>query len=132
MIEYKPNTEHWLETYKSLITISLEGFKFILFTNGGAAIALLAYLGNIAGKGVPIPDMTCPIMCYIVGICSGFLAMFFSYFTQLALLNENINKEVLRSSHLIPLSVAAIFFFIGVAMFFTGSMLAVKAFPGTQ
>lgn len=39
---------HWLETYKSLITLSIEGFKFSALANGGSAVALLAYLGNVA------------------------------------------------------------------------------------
>ena len=41
-------SDYWLETYKSLITLSIERFKFSAFANGGAAVALLAYLGNIA------------------------------------------------------------------------------------
>ena len=40
----------WLETYKSLISLSTEGFKFCALANGGAAVAILAYLGNVAGK----------------------------------------------------------------------------------
>lgn len=36
---------HWLETYKSLVTLSVEAFKFSALANGGAAVALLAYLG---------------------------------------------------------------------------------------
>ena len=34
--------QHWIETYKSPIQISIEGFKFAALANGGAAIALLA------------------------------------------------------------------------------------------
>jgi hypothetical protein len=33
--------QQWLETYKSLIAISVEGFKFSALANGGAAVALL-------------------------------------------------------------------------------------------
>jgi hypothetical protein len=39
-------TAHYTETYKSLITLSVEGFKFCALANGGAAVALLACLGN--------------------------------------------------------------------------------------
>ena len=35
--------QHWLETYKSLITLAVGGFKFSALANGGAAVALLAY-----------------------------------------------------------------------------------------
>jgi hypothetical protein len=40
----------WLETYKSLISLSTEGFKFCALANGGAAVAILAYLGNVAAR----------------------------------------------------------------------------------
>lgn len=43
--------EHALETYKSLIQTSVEGMKLLTLLNGGAAVALLAYLGNVAPHG---------------------------------------------------------------------------------
>jgi hypothetical protein len=38
--------EHALETYRSLIAISLAGLKTLMLINGGAVVALLAYLGQ--------------------------------------------------------------------------------------
>ncbi len=51
-------SDDWVETYKSLITLSTEGFKFCALANGGPAVALLACLGNVAGKdhSVPLAD----------------------------------------------------------------------------
>jgi hypothetical protein len=49
--------EHAIETFKSLILVSLQGLKLLALFNGGAAVALLAYLGNVAGKGLPVPSM---------------------------------------------------------------------------
>lgn len=40
------NEEHALETYKSLITVSMEGLKTLLLINGGAVVAMLAFLGQ--------------------------------------------------------------------------------------
>ena len=37
---------HPEETYKSLITISVELLKALALINGGAAVAILAYLGR--------------------------------------------------------------------------------------
>ena len=39
-------SEHTSETYRSLISISMEGLKTLLLINGGAVVALLAYLGQ--------------------------------------------------------------------------------------
>ena len=48
--------DHTDQTYKSLIHLSIEGFRFCALANGGAAVALLAYLGNIASKA---PGLAC-------------------------------------------------------------------------
>ncbi len=37
---------HLQETYKSLITISVECLKMLAIVNGGAAVAVLTYLGT--------------------------------------------------------------------------------------
>ena len=47
------STSHTDETYKSVISISQESFKAPLLLNGGAVVALLAYLGQS-------PDRTSP------------------------------------------------------------------------
>jgi hypothetical protein len=51
---------HPEETFKSLITISIELLKMLALVNGGAAVALLAYLGNLASRasGARPPNMT--------------------------------------------------------------------------
>lgn len=47
--ERKTNWDfHPEETYKSLTTISVEALKALALINGGAAVAILAYLGNLA------------------------------------------------------------------------------------
>ena len=80
--------DDWRETYKSLITLATEGFKFCALANGGAAVALLAYLGNIAAKGRAAPDMRSAMAAFLVGlVCCG-AAMFFAYLTQLHRLNQ--------------------------------------------
>jgi hypothetical protein len=43
--------EHALETFKSLITVSVEGLKTLLLINGGAIVALLAFIGQSAVSG---------------------------------------------------------------------------------
>src|SRR5216683_3323674 len=60
--------EHAVETFKSLILVSLQGLKLLALFNGGAAVALLAYLGNVAGRGMPVPNMRLPMACYVAGL----------------------------------------------------------------
>lgn len=82
--------QHAIETYKSLVQISVAGLKLLALLNGGAAVALLAYLGNIAGKGVPAPDVRLSMACYLLGLVLCGLAFVASYLTQLRLYNEAV------------------------------------------
>jgi hypothetical protein len=57
-----------LEAFKSPVHIAVPGLKLLALLNGGAAVALLAYLGNVAGKGMPTPDVRVPMWCYLIGL----------------------------------------------------------------
>jgi len=48
--------EQALETYKSLIQVTMKGLGLLALLNGGAAVALLSYLSNVAGKDRAVPD----------------------------------------------------------------------------
>lgn len=120
--------DHWLETYKSLITISVEGFKFLALANGGSAVALLAYLGNVAGKSLPTPDMRCPMFAFLSGLAFCALSMLFSYFTQLKLLNEIGRSERRLISHQWHLWGAIFMFLCSIFAFGFGSWQAVIRF----
>jgi hypothetical protein len=50
-----------LEAFKSLVHIAVPGLRFLALLNGGAAVALLAYLGDVAGNGMPTPDVRVPM-----------------------------------------------------------------------
>ena len=120
--------DHWLETYKSLVTLSVEGFKFIAIANGGAAVALLAYLGNVAGKGGATPDMRCPMAAFLAGLLACGLAILFAYLTQLKLLNESGQSSTPRLSHAWLLWGAILFFLCSLASFGIGAWQAVIRF----
>ena len=120
--------EHWLETYKSLITLSTEGFKFSALANGGAAVALLTYLGNVAGKSNATPDMRYPMAAFLVGLGTCGCAMLFAYLTQLKLLNEIGRDQRPKLSHGWSLWVAVALFVCSLAAFGVGSWQAVVRF----
>lgn len=120
------NDWHKAETYKSLIAISIEGFKFCALANGGAAVAILAYLGNSTGKGLILPDMEWPMALFSLGLgaCGG--AVLCSYLTQLQLYDEERHsvpeseRKHLRYLHSGLVCVAA-----SIVLFVVGSMVAV-------
>jgi hypothetical protein len=118
--------DHWLETYKSLVTLATEGFKFCALANGGAAVALLAYLGNVAGKTGSAPDMRCSMAAFLGGLGACGFAMFFAYLTQLNRLNRlATNSPMVRDWRLF----GALACYLGSLVFFAvGSWWAVVSF----
>jgi hypothetical protein len=116
----------WQETFRSLVTLATEGFKFCALANGGAAVAILAYLGNIAGKGGPVPDMRCAMGSFLFGLfCCG-CAMLFAYLTQLKRLNSLADGNETRGDWRLAGSI--IFTFLSLLFFGVGSLVAVITF----
>jgi hypothetical protein len=119
--------EHAVETFKSLVQISLEGLKLLALFNGGAAVALLAYLGNVAGKGMPVPNMRLPMVCYVVGLIACGLAFFFGYLTQFRLYNESMGWSPQRQ-HVKHQVAGIIFALLSLVAFSVGSCVAAWRF----
>jgi len=123
---------HYTETYKSLITLSVEGFKFCALANGGAAVALLAYLGNIASKGASVPNMRLPMAWFLVGLGLCGLAMFLAYLTQLYLFRESrdgaLPGAVMANRHRWMHTSSMTAFALSLAAFCVGSWTAVTRF----
>lgn len=122
--------EHAIETYKSLIQISVQGLKLLAVLNGGATVALLAYLGNVAGKRMPVPDMRLPMACYVVGLAFCGFAFVASYLTQLVLYNETVGNPVPRwlGRHSRWLWAAIVLVVLSLSAFSIGSIVAAYRF----
>jgi hypothetical protein len=103
-------------------------FKFCALVNGGAAVALLAYMGNVVGKGAVAPNMRLPMAAFLAGLSFCGLAMLFAYFTQLRLLNESAGRGGTSFGHTLWLTFAMIFLFFSLACFSIGSWQAVILF----
>lgn len=122
--------ERAVETYKSLIQFSIETMKTLLLLNGGAVVALLAYLGNITNKGSCVPDMRWPMGAFITGLFFCGLTFILSYLTQLRLHQENMSgrKEGFFTRHQTWLNFAAGSAILSVVCFICGSIWAVCNF----
>lgn len=57
----------WLEIYKGMIQISVEGFRISALANGGAAVALLTFLGSDGGSR-HAQAMMWPMACFLFGL----------------------------------------------------------------
>ena len=120
---------HREETYKSLIQIGITALKFVLVANGGAVIALLAFLGKTQGTNAPLPGISCSLAAFLIGVFLGGLACVTAYLTQLFLYNEPVEKSDLKllKRHETWLLSTVILVIIGVISFGLGSWLGLKA-----
>lgn len=124
-------TDHYIperltESYKSLITLSVEAFRYLALINGGAIVALLAYLGN--AKGGKTPDLGVPSLWFIVGLVACGMAMAFAYLTQLRLFNDLLLAGKFSTGHKPTLRAAMLCFVISLSSFSYGAWLAIQAF----
>jgi hypothetical protein len=103
------------------------GWHLPTLFNGGAAVALLAYLWNVAGKGMPVQNMRLPMACYVVGLSACGLALLFTYLTQFCLYNESIGN-VKGGGHVKFQVVGIAFALLGLAAFSVGSCVAAWRF----
>jgi hypothetical protein len=61
---------HLTETYKGLVTLAVEALKMLILINGGAAVAVLTYLGNLVSHLPPgghAPNVIHAVLWYCMG-----------------------------------------------------------------
>jgi len=123
------SNENWhaVETYKSLMQYGGTVLRFVLLVNGGAALALLTFLGNAVTKSGANLDFRWPMACYLIGVIIGGLATCTAYVTQLALFNEEMNRQnrFTSRSHTFWLNWTIAFAVLGILCFAVGSLIAV-------
>jgi hypothetical protein len=120
---------HIVETFRGLINLSIETLKALLLINGGAAVALLAYLGSPHARYPYIPYMKNALLCFAIGVLVTALAFIAAYFTQLRLYNEErARRQSFRQLHWIGMATAAVLIFASACAFGAGCWIAASAF----
>ena len=70
----KMEAENNLEQFRTVVANGRNALKFGVLVNGGAAVALLAFLGNLVSKS-PVqpfaPEFAWPLACFTFGVFSG-------------------------------------------------------------
>ena len=121
--------EHVLETYKSLMSVSMEGLKVLLLINGGTVVALLAFLGQSTLGPELASHFWWPIGFFVAGVVFCTLAYIASYCTQYSLYNEQFPKRNYSGpKHTNCLWVAFLLVFARGVSFSLGALESVKVF----
>lgn len=120
------NEEHALETYKSLIGFSTEALKALQLLNGGAIVALLAYLGQAKVETSVSHNIGFPLICFIIGLSISMMTFFLAYYTQFRLYNETINPNYQGKHHTFWLWIAFCCLVLSLVFFVVGAWFGVK------
>jgi len=93
-------------------------------------VALLAYLGNLAGKTSVMPDMRYSMAFFLVGLVLCGFCFIASYLTQLTLYNESMGwpKNKFYQKHNFLLFLAMLCFLVSIVAFAFGSYNAAIRF----
>jgi hypothetical protein len=91
----RPWEWHIQETYKGLITLSVELLKISALVNGGAVIAILTFCGNLASKGQSslLGNFKPAILWYCAGLGATMITFNLACWTQLRLYKEERNRH---------------------------------------
>lgn len=123
--------ERVAETYRSMITLSIEGFRYLALINGGAAVALMTLLEKGSDSCVNAPNLHAPLFWFLAGLVSCGVAMLFAYLTQLRLLQELQSSGQLKTKHVWQLRVAIVGYAISLASFCAGAWCGVTVFKNS-
>ena len=126
------NDWHTQETYKGLHQLAIGALRFGALANGGAAIALLALLGDLYGDDAKVPSLYSAMVCFIAGIALAGFAQVSAYLTNLALYQEEVHNKsgigIFR--HWVFLWISALLVLASIALFCGGALQATKVVSG--
>ncbi len=84
---------HKVETFKSILTISMEVMKALILINGGAAAGMVATLDKLR-LVITAGALQGAMVCFVLGLISAVLAGCGGYFTQYAMHEKNMGREI--------------------------------------
>lgn len=86
-LAYQEHVHNWsLEGFRQVIALGQSTLKSIMLINGGAAVALLAFLGNLitrSGSSTSIVAFADSMRMFVVGVFLAAIAYATTYFSQL-------------------------------------------------
>lgn len=94
LTQFEKLHESRMEIYRSTIMSGQAAMKSTILINGGAAVALLAFIGHLVSSGQKsiVPSFALPLFCFVAAALCGVVAVGLTYVT---LSSYNINKTML-------------------------------------
>jgi len=96
LAHYAAKNEHSIEMLKAVLEAGKSALHYLLLINGGAVVALLGVLSNLAGKsgGTPFAKyLALPLVQFGIGVLLAALGFALRYFSQACYLESASGKE---------------------------------------
>lgn len=120
--------EGQMEMLRATISVGQSALKSALLINGGAAVALLAFIGKIWGNAESVETidaLASSLICFVIGVLSTAMAGAATYFSQAGYASQfGPNKDWLGNRGRL---FAVLFVFGGYILFGVGAWLAYQA-----
>lgn len=113
---------HRIETYKSMISISTEGFKYLAVLNGGAAAGMLATIDKLR-TAIEHLALQKALLFFVAGLVLNGFGIATSYLTQMAVYNESISL-LKHGRHRWLLNIAVFLYVLSLTAFCVGATTA--------
>jgi hypothetical protein len=123
LAQYNAEVMSTLEVFKSVISAGQNALKSVILINGGAAVALLAFIGSIWNESIDdiaIKKLLISMAIFVVGVLLGGIAAGLTYLVQLSYNHQknklglifNIITNILVSISYITFVIASIIAFV--------------------
>lgn len=96
LAHYAAKNQHSLEMFKAVLEAGKSALHALLIINGGAVIALLGVMSNLAGKpaGVLLAKyLALPLLQFGIGVLIGAIGFAFRYFSQACYSGTSKSKD---------------------------------------
>lgn len=115
----------YTEMFKSVIIAGQAALKSAILINGGAAVALLAFIGSVfkvSQNNEVVTTLSHAMFCFVIGVLSGAIASGVVYITQFV-----YARDKLRLGHILN-GFSWVLVVLSYILFLTGVVLAFKIF----
>ncbi|MBV7482482.1 hypothetical protein [Bordetella sp. BOR01] len=115
---------HKSDTYKSMIDISRDGFRFLATLNGGTWLAVLTFVAKDA-SWADVQLVKCGVKWFIVSMALTALCFLGSWTSQYCLHNEN-HGRFREGRHMIPVVITFLMYVAAACCYAYGAWLAME------
>ena len=124
MAQWEKAHESKMETYRFMIASGQSAMKATVLINGGAAIALLAFIGHLvaSAQASSIPELAVPLAGFVAAVLCGVMSIVLTYVTLSSYSADKVTRGNISNWFAVG------FVVLSYVLFGLGSWLAYQGF----